>query len=156
MEALFADVAASGLATAFRRSRWLYAAANTVHVTGIALLVGAILPLDLRFMGLWKSIPRDGLVRVLVPVAAGGLTVAVVAGLLLFSVRAPDYAGHPVFQIKIILITVGAASAVATHIVYGLWLPRADDALLAKVGALSMTCWLGALVAGRLIAFVDA
>lgn len=156
MEGLFADVASSGLATAFRRSRWLYAAANTVHIAGIALLIGAIFPLDLRFMGLWKSIPRDALVRVLVPVAAGGLAVAVAAGLLLFSVRAPEYAGHPVFQVKLILITLGAASAVAIHLAHGLWLHGADDARLAKVGALSMTCWLGALVTGRLIAFVDA
>lgn len=156
MEGLLADVAASDLATAFRRSRWLYAAANTAHITGIALLVGAILPLDLRFLGLWKSIPRDALVRVLVPVAAGGLALTVAAGVLLFAVRAPEYAGHAVFQAKLVLITVGAASAIATHLVHGLWLPRAGDALLAKAGALSLTCWLGALIAGRLIAFVDA
>jgi len=156
VDGLLADIALSDLATAFRRSRWLYAAANTAHITGIALLVGAILPLDLRFMGVWKSIPRGALVRVLVPTAAAGLALTVAAGLLLFAVRAPEYAGHPVFQVKLALITVGAGSAIATHIVHGLWLPRAGDALLAKVGALSMTCWLGALVAGRLIAFVDA
>ncbi len=156
MEGLLADLALSDLATAFRRSRWLYAAANTAHITGIALLVGAILPLDLRFLGLWKSIPRGALVRVLVPTAAGGLALTATAGLLLFAVRAPEYAAHPVFQVKLALITIGATSAVATHLVHGLWLPKAGDALLAKVGALSMTCWLGALVAGRLIAFVDA
>ena len=155
MEGLLADLASSDLATAFRRSRWLYAAANTTHIVGIALLVGAILPLDLRFLGLWKNVPRDGLVRVLVPVAATGLAVAVLAGLLLFAVRASEYAAHPVFLVKLLLILLGGGSAIAIHVAHGLWLTSADDARLARVGALSIACWLGALVAGRLIAFVD-
>jgi hypothetical protein len=155
VEEIFAALASSDVAAAFRRSRWLYAAANTTHIIGIALLVGAILPLDLRFLGVWKTVPRAGLIRVLVPVAGTGLAIAIGAGLLLFSARAPEYAMHPIFQIKLILIALGAGSAVAIHLFHGLWLDRADDARLARVGALSMTCWLGALVAGRMIAFVD-
>jgi hypothetical protein len=59
-----------------------------MHVFGMALLVGAILPLDLRLLGCWPGVSRSALIRVLAPVAATGLVIAVAAGILLFSVRA--------------------------------------------------------------------
>lgn len=138
---------------ALRFSRWGYALVNTAHVLGIALLVGAILPLDLRLMGAWSDVPRATLARVLVPVAAGGLVLAVTAGLLLFSVRATDYAALLVFRVKLLLIATGAGSAVALHLAHGLLLEGAGQRRLAGAGTLSVICWLGALVAGRMIAF---
>ena len=80
MEALLAGLEATTVAQTLRTSRWLYAATNTAHIFGIALLVGAIVPLDLRLLGWWPDVPRQKLVRVLVPVAATGLALAVVAG----------------------------------------------------------------------------
>lgn len=154
MEEILVALSASELATALRTSRWLYASTNTAHVLGIALLVGAILPLDLRLIGLWRGIERENLVRVLVPVAATGLALAVMTGLLLFSVRAPEYAAIPLFLVKLVLITIGATSAIVLHLVYGFRLKTAAGPRLARTGALSMACWLGALVAGRMVAFV--
>lgn len=138
---------------ALRFSRWGYALASTAHVLGIAMLVGAILPLDLRLMGAWSDVPRATLARVLLPVAAGGLVLAVTAGLLLFSVRATDYAALLVFRVKLLLIATGAGSAVALHLAHGLLLEGAGQRRLAGAGTLSVICWLGALVAGRMIAF---
>ena len=154
MEPLLAAIQGSDLALALRFSRWSYAAVNTAHVLGIALLVGAIIPLDLRLLGLWSSAERDALVRVLVPVAATGLVLAVTAGSLLFSVRAVDYAALPILWVKLVLVVLGLGSALALHLVYGLSLERASRRRLAQAAALSLTCWLGALIAGRMIAFV--
>ncbi len=153
MAEVLAALAASDFATALRMSRWLYAGVNTAHVLGIALLVGSILPLDLRLLGLWGSHPREALVRVLVPVAATGLVLAITAGALLFATRAPEYALLPVFQVKLALVALGATAALALHLRYGAWLRHARRAVLVRAAALSMTCWLGALIAGRLIAF---
>ena len=88
MVGLLAGLAASAVAQHLRSARWEYAAANTAHVLGIALLVGAILPLDLRLLGVWRSVPHQDLARVLVPVAAAGLALAATAGILLFATRA--------------------------------------------------------------------
>ncbi|MGI9382301.1 MAG: DUF2214 domain-containing protein [Methyloligellaceae bacterium] len=153
MDEILAAVAASDVATALRMSRWGYAAVNTAHVLGIALLVGGIVPLDLRLLGLWPGVARDGLVRTLVPVAATGLGLAVTTGAFLFSVRAPEYAALTVLQIKLALVVLGGGSAIALHLVHGFMLETASSARLARAGALSMTCWLGALIAGRMIAF---
>jgi len=88
MEAFLAAVEATAAAQYLRASRWGYAAVSGAHILGIALLVGAILPLNLRLLGFWRSIPRANLLRVLVPVAATGLVLAVFTGPLLFSVGA--------------------------------------------------------------------
>lgn len=153
MEAFLAALEGTALAGALRFSRWGYAAVNAAHVLGIALLVGAILPLDLRLLGAWPSVRRHALVRVLVPVAATGLALAVAAGVLLFSVRASEYAYVGFLQAKLVLVVIGAGSALAVHRAHGFLLAGAGELRLAIHAVISMTCWLGALACGRLIAF---
>ena len=153
MEALLAGLEGTTVAQTLRTSRWLYAATNTAHVFGIALLVGAIVPLDLRLLGWWPDVPRQKLVRVLVPVAATGLALAVVAGGLLFSVRASEYAGVGFLQAKLALVAVGTLAALALHRAHGFLLDSASDRRLAGHAILSLVCWPAALLCGRLIAF---
>jgi hypothetical protein len=153
MEAFLAALESTVVAETLRVSRWGYAAANAAHILGIALLVGAIVPLNLRIFGLWRNVPRPMVVRVLVPVAAAGLALAVVAGLLLFSVRAREYAGIGFLQIKLALVAIGTLSALALHRTHGFLLENASDTRLVGHAVISMTCWPGALVCGRLIAF---
>lgn len=155
MESLFAAMEATAIAEYLRASRWGYAAVNAAHILGIALLVGAIVPFNLHLLGLWRGVPRTMLARVLVPVAATGLALAVVAGTLLFSVRALEYSGVVFLQIKVVLVTAGTLSALLLHRAYGWCLHDAPEGRLMTHAVLSMVCWLGALVSGRLIAFVD-
>jgi hypothetical protein len=154
MDALLAALEATGPAQYLRGARWGYAAVNGVHVLGIALLVGGIVPLDLRLLGLWRGTPVATLARVLVPMAATGLAIAVTAGLVLFSVRAREYGALGVVQLKLALVATGALAALALHRAHGLTLKGAGRGRLAAHGALSLTCWLGALACGRLIAFM--
>ena len=155
MEAILAALEGTAVAQALRVLRWGYAAVNATHILGIALLVGAIVPLNLRLLGLWRTVPVQTLGRVLGPVAAAGLAVAALAGLLLFSVRAREYAGLGVLQIKLVLIAVGALSALAAVRSHGFDLDNASGIRLRGLAIISMACWLGALVCGRLIAFAD-
>jgi len=156
MDGLLTVLSQSEIATYLRFSRWGYAAVNTTHVLGIAFLVGAIVPLDLRLMGAWPGIAHRDLARVLVPMAGVGLTLAVVTGALLFSVRAGEYDDLIVFWIKMALLSFGAMSAFIAHLRFGRWLETASSRQLFRIGAVSMICWLGVLVAGRMIAFSDA
>ena len=111
MDAILNALAATDVAAWLRVSRWGYAAINAGHIVGIAMLVGAILPLNLRLLGIWPNVPHTTLATVLVPVAAAGLALAVAMGTLLFIVRAPDYGGLGVFQAKMALAAIGTASA---------------------------------------------
>jgi hypothetical protein len=152
VDALFEALGGSALAQWLRFSRWGYAAVNTTHVLGIALLVGAILPLDLRLIGAWRSVPLEPLARVLVPVAATGLLLAMSTGALLFITRATEYAALDLFFIKLALIATGAIHAVSLH--RGPGLLHASPTRLRITGATSLSLWLSALVCGRLLAFV--
>jgi len=153
MEAFFAALEATPSAQYLRASLWGYAAVSGAHILGIALLVGSILPLNLRLLGLWPSIPRANLLRVLVPIAATGLALAALTGSLLFSVRAQEYASVGYLQAKIVLVLLGLLSALAIHGAYGLTLGEASERRLSFHALFSLGCWLGALACGRLIAF---
>lgn len=155
MEELLAAIEGSQVAQALRYSRWGYAAVNTVHVLAVALLVGAAVPMSLRLLGVWRErVAVSALVPVLATVAALGAGVAIATGSLLFSVRAGEYAAVPVLWLKLALIATGLVSALALHRRYGWALVGAGRGRLAAAGAVSLVCWLGALTAGRMIAFV--
>jgi hypothetical protein len=145
---------------ALRSARWTYAAVNAGHITGIALLFGGIVPLDLRLMGCFRQVPIRALARVLVPVAVCGLLLAISAGFLLFSIRAVQYAGTALFQVKMALVACGIANALllrkaaawetAQHEAGAVPPPR-----LRAAGAASIVLWLSVIVCGRFVAFVD-
>jgi hypothetical protein len=155
MEALLAAVEASDLAQALRVSRWGYAAVSGMHIFGIALLVGAVVPLNLRLLGFWPKVPRIDLLPILITMASVGFVVAALSGSLLFSVRAQDYAEIDFFQAKLLLIGLAIVSAVTIHRGYGLLLQGASQGRLRLHALVSLACWLGALACGRLIAFAE-
>jgi len=155
VEALLAALEHSTIAEALRFSRWGYAALNAAHILGLSLLVGASTTLNLRLLGLWPGTPRAALARVLVPVAAAGLAIAAGAGAFLFSVQATEYAAIGFLQLKLALVAAGTLSALFAHAVYGYTLERAGDRALRRHALVSLTCWTGALICGRLIAFAD-
>jgi hypothetical protein len=145
---------------ALRNSRWIYASVNAVHMVGIALLFGAIVPLDLRLMGWRRAVPIGTMVRVLLPVAIAGLAVALVAGLGLFSVRATKYAATGLFQLKMVLVICAITNVALLHravqwethqAAVGVAPPRR----LRMAGALSIALWLSVIVCGRMVAFTD-
>ena len=144
MEHLFADLEQSALGDAMRTWRWLYPIVNTAHIAGIALLFGAIISLDLRYLGLWKSVGTDGLARVLVPVAMCGFVLAVLAGGMLFTTDARKYATMPLFQIKMALISLGVLNA--------MFLARNRATTWAAL--ISLATWTGALICGRFIGYL--
>ena len=150
---MFAALEGTALAQTLRGSRWLYAGVNAAHIFAIALLIGSVVPLNLRLLGVWRGISREVVVRVLAPVAASGLVLALLTGPLLFAVRAREYSGVEFLQLKMIFIAVGVLSTLALCRTHGFLLKDAPRARLAGHAVLSTVCWLGALVCGRLIAF---
>jgi hypothetical protein len=145
---------------ALRSSRWTYAVVNASHITGIALLFGAIVPMDLRLLGCFRQIPIQALARILVPIAASGLLLAIVAGTLLFSIRAVQYAGTALFQIKLALIACGLANALLLRKAVAWEAARqktwdTPPLRLRVAGAVSIALWLAVIVCGRMLAFLD-
>jgi hypothetical protein len=149
---LLAGLEASPLAAGLRGSVWPYPLVNAAHIVGIALLFGAIVPLDLRLMGLFKDVEAATLSRLLVPVAAIGLALAIAAGSLLFITDARDYFASNLFRAKMIVLLLALA-----NIVLAFRLSRrtgaGSAACLRVAAATSIGLWVTVIVLGRLVGY---
>lgn len=150
-------LAASPLSSGLRRSSLVYMAVNAAHILSIALLIGAILPLDLRLMGLFGSAPLAIIGPFLSRVAAVGVVGALITGFALFSVRPIEYAGNPAFLAKLGLLVLGILNAALVHAQAAWRLAlsgKAPTSGLRFQAGISAVVWISALLAGRWIGFI--
>jgi hypothetical protein len=145
------------LAALIRRSLYVYPLINATHIFALALLIGTILPADLRMLGLFSGIAAGPFLRLMTAFAAVGLALAVTTGLLLFSVQPLEYAANPAFLTKISLVALGATNAIVIRFSTG-WRQASTRGIISpglRIAAfLSLAIWIAALVAGRWIAFL--
>ena len=152
-----AGLEASGLGEAMRSSMLLYPMANVVHVLAVLLLVGPIVALDLRLLGIARAIDAAALDRYLTRFAYAALPVIVVTGFSLFSADARALAGNPAFLLKLTLVALGLGNALLFRLLWRhrlvLW-DAAPPPLGKAQAAGSVVMWLAAVAGGRLIAYV--
>lgn len=149
----------SGLGHTLRSSLWLYPAVETLHITGFALLVGSIVAFDLRLLTAERGFDVERWVRLLIPVSACGLILAMAMGFLLFTTEATAYARNPLFLAKMALLVLALVNVAWFH--GGPYRVRKTIGLSVGVppamrasAALSMAGWVAILACGRLIAYV--
>lgn len=150
---------ASALGSAMRDSLWLYPATETIHLLGLATLVGCAMAFDLRLLGVSSQLPAGPTARHLLTLARVGFGVAAVSGFLLFTADATALAGNPAFRWKLALIAVAGLNALRFHLgpfrTAGDWNRGQPTPATAKIAAaVSLAVWIGAVAAGRLIAYV--
>lgn len=148
---------ASGLGEAMRGALLLYPAANVAHVFAVLLLVGPIIALDLRLLGVARRIDAAALDSYLTRFAYVALPVIALTGFSLFSADATALIRNQAFQIKLLLVAAGLANAVLFRLLWRHRLVLWDIATppLGKIQATgSIVLWLGAVAGGRLIAYL--
>ncbi len=157
VDAALSALEASALAEGLRASQYAYPLVNAAHILALATLFGSILALDLRLLGLFRTVPVVPLAKVLPRVSAAGLALALPTGFALFAVQPFDYLSHPVFPVKLALIAFAAANAVLLHRTAGWYSVLAGDVdipvRVRAAAVLSLLGWTSAIVAGRLLAF---
>jgi hypothetical protein len=135
----------------------IYPLVNAAHILSLTLLIGGILPADLRMLGLFRGVAAGPFLRLMTAISATGLALAILSGFFLFSVQPLEYGGNPAFLTKISLVAFGAAHALAFRFTPA-WRTAAANGIVAPglkfSAALSMTIWIAALLAGRWIAFL--
>lgn len=143
-------------AALMRRSAVAYAAVNAAHILGIGLLLGAALPMDLRLLGAFRRVPASVVVPFLSRLAGAGLALAVVTGVVLWSVSPAGYLENPAFRVKLALLA-GAVVMVAVQHANPAFRAVADGVAPAfsvrVAAALSAVLWLMILGTGRWIGF---
>lgn len=148
---------ATGLAEWARVSIWGYPIAITAHSIGLAVMVGPVLILDLRLLGWFKSIPYSSLSRIL-GVAWVGFAINFISGVVLFAMQATSYITNVPFLVKIGLVLLGAISAAQQQSVIARnassWDTSGVPSSVTTVAIISIVFWVGAIITGRLIAYL--
>jgi hypothetical protein len=153
---------ASGLGVAMRQWLWLYPSVEIVHIAGIGLLFGSIAVLDLRLLGVSRSISARALARHVLPWTLGSFALIVPSGFLMFTAHASEFIGSEVFVLKMLLILAAAANAGIFHTTVfrsaDVWdaeemrrLPPPPS--VRAFAAVSLLLWLSVIACGRLLAY---
>lgn len=139
---------------------WTYGLLNLAHILGISTLFGAVVVLDLKLIGLWRSIPAAHLIRPTVPLAAVGFVVAAASGIMMFSFNTTEYHENPFLYTKFPVIAAGLVNiAIVQRLVA--WKRAAaggepdpgDRTVLVISGALSLSIWTTVIACGRMIGY---
>lgn len=152
-------VEATGLARFMREALYAYPLAEAAHITGLALLFGSIVVVDLRLLGLGRRIPLHALVSFAIPWSIAGFVVAASTGLLMFSAHAAEFIEQPVFMLKMGLILAGGVNAALLHTgplraSEAFELNTLPPARVRFAAGLSIALWLGVITCGRLLAYL--
>lgn len=150
-----AALEATSLARSLRDSVWIYPLVNAGHILGVALLVGSIVPLDLRLLSVWRTWPLAPLWHVLTRTAAVGLMLAILFGSLLFATRATEYAASSFFLAKMAIVAAAVVNALALRAAFPGRTPEGGtlSGRVRLAGGFSLIAWLGALTLGRLVGY---
>lgn len=140
-------------------SLWGYPALLSLHIVGLAAVVGIFTMLNFRLLGIVKEVPFQPLVT-LFGLAWVGLIINTISGVALFSSQATIFVTNIPFLIKIASIAVGVL--IAKPILKGVRTEGASwDAGESSPGSsvkmwavASLLCWTFATFGGRLIAYL--
>jgi hypothetical protein len=149
----------SALADNIRENDLLFPLIESVHVLAICLVVGSILVVDLRLLGL-ASIDRrvSRVTSGILPLTWSAFAVAIASGSLLFISNATKYLENGYFDAKIILICLAGLNMAIFHAISAKDLPKWENEttppLRARLaGGLSILLWVSVVTCGRWIGF---
>jgi hypothetical protein len=151
-------VEASAFGQAMRQWLWLYPAVETVHIAGIGLLFGSIAVLDLRLIGVSRTLSVRRLAAHVLPWTAASFALIVPSGRAMFAAHATEFISSPVFALKMSLILAAGVNAGVFHT--GIFRSAASwdsgaapPAAARAAGSISLLIWLSVIACGRLLAY---
>lgn len=142
------------LSAALTDSPAAFPAIESLHVIAITLVVGSIMIVDLRLVGLASRTrdPRD-LIGAVLPVTWIAFVVAAVTGGLLFSANPISYSANFYFLGKLSLLVLAGINMIGFHLFSHRHLDR-EGAVLPKLsGGASLALWVVIVAFGRWIGF---
>jgi hypothetical protein len=130
------------------KNSFLFPAIQSIHLIGIALLVGTIVLVDLRLLGF--ALTRNDAAEVRVRLAKwtrAGLAIMLATGPILFAADIPRYVSNPAFLLKMAILLVTLAFHVTLH--------RRPERYGKLVALISIALWTCVVLGGRAIADFD-
>jgi len=137
---------------------WAWPMFETFHFFGLCILLGALLIIDLRMMGLFRGMSVQA-THQLLPLVFVGFGINLLTGIFFLFGDPNRYVINIGFQIKMVLVFLAGLNAVWFYLKINgpmhTWGSHDDVPTQAKiVGFLSLFLWFGVLLLGRLIPYV--
>ena len=134
---------------------WWFPLFESIHVLASTFVVGTIVTVDLRLLGLIaRAHPVSRIVREVIPWTRAAFVVAAVTGAAMFITQASRYADNRAFQIKVGLLVLAGLNMAAFHSGTFRNVDRWDlshrgSAAGVFAGACSLLLWIGIMLSGR-------
>lgn len=148
-----------GISQIIAATNW-FPTLETAHVIAAAMVVGSILWVDLRLLGLAaRTFPISKLNKELIPWTWGAFVIATLTGLGMFITRAAGHLDNPAFQSKLVLLALAGANMAYFHFKVYRHVEHWDSAAttptpVKAAGFLSLFLWSGVMLAGRWIGHI--
>jgi hypothetical protein len=135
---------------------WAFSTILTLHTFGMGVLVGASALLDLRLLGVGRTMPL-GPLQSLYRIMWSGFWLNLVTGSMLFAADATSRGTQWLFFVKMLFVIIGVVTMVLIRRqVYGATTePVAIGAPTRRLAVLSLIAWVAAITSGRLLAYVN-
>jgi len=148
----------TGIALWLRESPsvWSFPTVLTLHTAGLMVVVGACWLLDMRLLGITRKVPLSAFRWVFSAVAVG-LVLNVVTGVLLFIKNATVWGASIPFFVKMGLV-VGAAATllpIRSYVLRSSETQREVSGQARLLAIASIVVWTAAVIAGRLLAYLQ-
>ena len=135
---------------------WAFATIITLHTFGMGVLVGACAVLDLRLLGVARTLPI-GPLSTLYRVMWFGFWLNLVTGSLLFVADATSRGTQWLFFVKMLFVVTGVWTTVLIrrHVHGGNAEPTVVSSTVKRLALVSLAAWVLATTSGRLLAYVQ-
>ena len=143
-----------------RSELWGWPLVLTIHVLGTAVVVGFIVIISLRLLGLFETIPYSSLNR-LFPVVWVAIVLQLLSGFVLWMTKPTRYVADTAFMLKLSLVIIGIVLTLYFYAMMKRGAASWDAAGTVpsrgiKFAAASLLVWCGVLVAARLTAHLGS
>jgi hypothetical protein len=143
------------LGDAMRETPGLFPACEIAHFVGLCLLMGVMIVVDLRILGMFRQASYSSVLKLL-PLAVAGFAINLISGICFIACNPFLYFTNPAFFVKLALIGLGGLNALwftfAEHkLIAGLPSEAAAPAPARIMAAASLIMWTLVLLAGRLL-----
>ncbi len=137
-------------------SLWAFPGILLVHTYGMGIMVGLIAAVDLRILGLVPALPLAPL-RKFFPIVWVAFWANAITGTILLAADATTKFTNLDFGIKMLFIALAVINQrmIQNRVFGDPEIDRGSFSANAKaLAVMSLVCWLGAITAGRLLAYV--
>jgi hypothetical protein len=138
-----------------RDTPWVWVSCETLHFVGLSVLIGVLLLVDLRMLGVVRGVPYRALDRLL-PFAILAFGVNVITGMMFFAAAPGQYTKNPAFYWKLIFLMLAGANTL--YFTFDkTWMQNEEwqaGALSKALAVSALVLWIGVMYWGSMLPFI--